>query len=708
MTAPPRGPIDSLFRFLRTAIRWRKASLPVDRPEARVRVEGWARFSLHGPALDRPLAPLQAVDAAGKFLPAQSAALPTFDASHSTAIGRVPDGTAALRLDPALARGCSDLIRVDITELGRLQAGGSLAVALLRKSGCNRTGFASLLWNARNAWRAGGWGGVKHWLAGAFQVEREQTSYDRWRLEFGTLTDDARSRLRERIASAARHPLITVHLATAGSRLARFRACVESVRAQLYPTWELCVAADAATPADVAALAHRYAADDARIRLAAPGSGDFTLFLHADDLLAEDALHHVADAVDPGTDFIYSDEDRIDEHGLHCLPNFKPDWNPDLLLAQNYVGRLAAFRTSLVRGSDDWDRALYVTGRILPSRIRHIPRVLYHRRLDSQVRDADAERRVLAAHLKLRGIDATPEPAGGGWRLRRALPAPRPGVSIIVLTRDRLDLLRPCIESLRTRTSYRPFEILIVDNGSSDAKTLAYLGAFRGVDGVRVIRDDRPFNYAALMNRAVRAVSQPLVAMVNNDVEVISPDWLDEMVSHAVRPEVGAVGCMLYYPDGTIQHGGVILGIQGGACHAYARRARGHGGYGGRALATQNLSAVTGACLVMRRAAYEEVAGMDEEHLAVAYNDVDLCLRLRAAGTSIVWTPHAEMMHHESASRGRNKHPEAQRRELREVEYLRTRWGDSVQVDPAYNPNLAVDREPFELAFPPRTCMRCQ
>jgi GT2 family glycosyltransferase len=296
---------------------------------------------------------------------------------------------------------------------------------------------------------------------------------------------------------------------------------------------------------------------------------------------------------------------------------------------------------------------------------------------------------------------------GRHWRMKRSLRAPAPKVSIVIPTRNAESLLRLSIGSILTKTSYPNFEIIVVNNRSDDPGTLRYFDELRAT-GVRVIGYDAPFNFSSLNNRAAREATGTLLAFLNNDLEVISPDWLDEMASQAVRPEIGAVGAMLYYPNDTVQHAGVILGLTGPARrdgvagHAFKCAPRGSEGQRNRLRLVQNYSAVTAACLVIRHEVFDMVGGFNEADLPVAFNDIDFCLRVRAAGYRNLWTPFAEFYHHESASRGAEDTPEKVERFQREVSYMRRRWGRLLDSDPAYNPNLTVELEDFSLAFPPR------
>jgi GT2 family glycosyltransferase len=289
----------------------------------------------------------------------------------------------------------------------------------------------------------------------------------------------------------------------------------------------------------------------------------------------------------------------------------------------------------------------------------------------------------------------------GHYRVHWPLPNPLPKVSLVIPTRDKAELLRVCIESILERTTYPELEVVVVDNRSSEQAALAYLAELEQRAGVRVLRYDAPFNYSTINNWAVTQCDGSIIGLVNNDIEVISPGWLQEMVSQAMRPEVGAVGAMLYYPNDTIQHAGVVLGVHGIAAHLYAGMPRGYPGHGGRARVAQSLSAVTGACMVMRRVVYEQAGGLDES-LQVAFNDIDFCLRLREAGYLNIWTPFAELYHHESASRGSEDTDDKKERFAREVNLMQQRWGGQLPFDPAYNVNLSLSSLCCELSNPPR------
>lgn len=568
-------------------------------------------------------------------------------------------------------------------------------------------------------------------------------AYARWIARQDSIDDAGRAMLRDRLRAFARQPLVSVIVPTYNSDIALLRDMIESVRAQIYPYWELCIADDASTRPEVVTTLREFAAMDARIKLAlreqnghiseasnsalALASGEYVALLDHDDLLPEHALFMVVQAINanPSARLLYSDEDKLTPEGRRTEPYFKSDWNPELFLVQNLFSHLGVYETALVRqaggfrkgfeGSQDHDLALRCVAIAGHAAVHHIPHVLYHWRIvPGSTAGAGTEKpyalaagiRSVEEHLARIGVKGSVTQLAsdvGIIRVRYALPTPAPLVSIVIPTRDGVALLRQCIESIYAKSSYPNFEIIVVDNGSVQSETLAYFDALRGRPNVRVVRDDRPFNFSALNNAAVALAAGEFVCLLNNDIEVITRDWLEELVSIAARPENGAVGACLWYPNDTLQHGGVVLGLGGVAGHMHYKMRRGLFGYFGRAVATQNLSVVTAACLVIRKSIYEEVGGLDED-FAVAFNDVDFCIRVRNAGYRNVWTPHAELFHHESATRGSDMAPEKFQRFQREMRLMESRWGESLLRDPAWNPNLSLDtsRRPFSLADQPR------
>lgn len=532
-------------------------------------------------------------------------------------------------------------------------------------------------------------------------------------------------------------PVISVVVPVFNPSLDHLTSCLDSVLAQYYPHWQLCIANDASTAPGVAALLDEYAERDPRVQVihrpqnghicAASNSalslaeGEFVALLDHDDCLAPEALLEMTIAMNrfPQARLLYSDEDKLDERGVRYAPHFKPDWNPDLLLAQNYLSHLGVYSTALVRelggfregfeGSQDHDLALRVTASIAAEHIVHVPKVLYHWRAaegstamgsSQKSYTSQAGLKAVASHLTAHHPGALVEHGSyaNTYRVRWPLPDPQPLVSLLIPTRDRVEILQPCVDAILSRTEYRHFELLILDNGSTCQATLAYMEEVALRDQrVRVLRWEHPFNYSAINNFGVQHAKGEIIGLVNNDIEPINPEWLTEMVSQTVRPEIGCVGAKLYYPNDTIQHAGVILGIGGVAGHAHKYYQRDALGYFTRLHLAHNLSAVTAACLLVRKHVYHEVDGLNEQHLAVAFNDVDFCLKVREAGYRNLWTPYAELYHHESISRGADDNPEKRARAAREVAYMRRAWGESLHQDPAYNPNLTQVHEDFSL-----------
>jgi len=363
-------------------------------------------------------------------------------------------------------------------------------------------------------------------------------------------------------------------------------------------------------------------------------------------------------------------------------------------------------------GSQDYDLTLRCIEEIQPKQIEHLPWVLYHWRAGDQSTAScatakpyaqEAARRAVQEHLDRTGIAGTVVPSHGVYlQTKYALPRERPMVSIVIPTRDQASSLQKCLDSIFHKTDYEHYEVIVLDNESCDSETLEFLARLKKHDRVQVERIEGGFNYSRLNNRGVDLSRGSLVALLNNDVEVINDGWLSEMVSRMVRPEVAMVGARLWYPNGTIQHGGVILGAGGIAGHAHVGLRRDEPGYFARAHLAQNLSAVTTACALVKREVYLKLGGLDE-NLAVTFNDIDFCLRLREAGYQIVWSPHAELIHHESASRGFDDSTPKQTRFLAEVDYMNSKWDGLLQRDPFYNPNLSLGEDLFTLAFPPRT-----
>ena len=431
--------------------------------------------------------------------------------------------------------------------------------------------------------------------------------------------------------------------------------------------------------------------------------------------MTHDALFEVAKLLNRSNevDVIYSDEDRIGAFGRLDGAYYKPAFNTELLLGQNMVSHFGAYRTSIVRkvgglrksfeGSQDYDLVLRVLAASEPSRIKHIPKVLYHWRKgglrgsfsqDNLVKCVAAAQRAIQDYLDQEGEGAivVPNPSSKHYsRVIRNVPTPEPLVSCIIPTRNKANLLKVCLEGVLNQTAYHNLDVIIVDNNSAELQVLALFNEVMKRDSrVRVIKYDGEFNYSAINNFAARQAKGELLAFINNDIEVTDDGWLNELVSHASRPKAGAVGAKLYYPNGRIQHAGVVIGMGGLARHSLYGMRRSDLGYFAQGILTRQVSAVTAACMVVPKKAFEQVGGFDEIHLPVAYNDTDLCLRLQEAGYRNIWTPFAELIHHESSSRGQDLTPEKLARSRAEVNYFKTRWADVIASDPFFKPGIGL------------------
>jgi len=453
---------------------------------------------------------------------------------------------------------------------------------------------------------------------------------------------------------------------------------------------------------------------------AEPGDRNtWILWLQAGDRLAPQALRRASAAISshPSVRVLYADEDRISASGRRHSPQFKPAWNPDLLLSDPHYSHCWLIRADLaeqtLRALDADSEpfhlhalALEATARCQGDEILHLPEVLYHRAERVHERRGDAASAARVARFLARRGQAVPVTARatGGHRLHWPLPRTAPLVSVLIPTRDRIDLLRGCLDSLQRTVGDRlPIEVLIIDNGSCEPESLAYLAELEQRPALTVLRRPGPFNYAALNNDAAAHAQGQVLALLNNDVEATQPGWLEEMVAAALRPGIGAVGARLLFDDGSVQHAGVLLGIGGVAGHAHKYLNGEEPGYQLRLQLTHQLSAVTGAVLVLRRELFLEAGGFDAATFAVNYNDVDLCLRLMRRGYRNLYCSDAVLIHHESRSRGAPTTPEALSQWQRERQAMLDRWGDLLTADPHYSPHLSLVEENFSLALPRQT-----
>jgi len=519
------------------------------------------------------------------------------------------------------------------------------------------------------------------------------------------------------------------------------RFAIESVLNQTYENWELCLVDGGSTKGYIRSLLEEYARADFRIKVKflpenkgialnsnealSLATGDFVGFLDHDDELAPFALHEVVKILntEKNVQLLYSDEDKIDTNGKRRDPFFKPDWSPDLFLSQNYICHFCVIKKTVLdsmggfrqgyEGSQDYDLFLRCTEKIPAAGISHIPKILYHWRTTQEsvastslvkpyatvsakhaLEDA-ATRRGFSVQV-IDGLYPTT------YRVRYAVKG-TPHVSIVIPTKDHLEVLRHCINSILEKTEYPNYEIIIIDNQSEEHETLKYYISLQEQSKIKILHYNEPFNFSSINNYGVTHSDSPYILFLNNDTEVISGEWLSAMLEHAQHTGVGAVGAKLLYPNDLIQHAGIVLGIHGDfvqmdiAGHSHKFVSNRLPGYFFRPHIIGNYSAVTAACLMIRKDVFLEVGGFEED-LAVAYNDVDLCLKIREKGYRIVYTPYAVLHHHESYSRGPEKSPEKQARFYQDTLWVRTRWGAIIDSgDPYYNPNLTLKKEDFSI-----------
>ncbi|MAZ65613.1 MAG: glycosyl transferase family 2 [Kangiellaceae bacterium] len=536
--------------------------------------------------------------------------------------------------------------------------------------------------------------------------------------------------------------VISVIMPTYHSNIALLEKAIDSVTRQTYSDWQLCIVDDASTNKqqiqqliaayppkfrqriDVAYLEQNQGISATTNHAVKLARGQWFALLDHDDELHQDALSEMAAviATNPDVQIIYSDEDKMDESGVRFEPHFKSDWNYDLFLSHNYISHLLTCKKSLfesvggldskVDGAQDYDFVLRCLSVIEPaSQIKHIPRVLYHWRTVegstalnecSKAGTHKAGLLALERYIQREQLPASVEDGVAphcyrvNWQLTSS-----PLVSVIIPTRDNHEMLERCLTSLFSKTAYKQIEVLIVNNGSTCAKTLKYLNSLQHKHAaVQILEYNKPFNYSAINNYAATFARGEVLALLNDDVEVIEGNWLNEMVSLAIRPKTGCVGAKLLYSDGRIQHAGVILGIGGVAGHSHKYFDEDEPGYFRRLQLRQNLSAVTAACLVVRKSVYEKAGGLDADNLSVAFNDVDFCLRIRELGYQNTWSPYALLYHHESFTRGADDSKLKRARFAQEVSYMQKRWEGTLLDDPAYNVNLSLEDESFSLRAP--------
>lgn len=562
------------------------------------------------------------------------------------------------------------------------------------------------------------------WIKLTERFEESDVDYQKW-FQARLLTEE------ERILQRRHHweaPVtISVAVPIYQTPETYLRQMIESVRKQTYPYWELCIADGSRDVTETKRIVQEYAEEDDRIRYQilkenlgisgntnaaiAMAGGDYLALFDHDDLLAENALYEVADAIASGEapDMVYTDEDKVtSDLSEHFQPHFKPGYSPDLLRSNNYICHFLVVKRSLVEkvgglrkeydGAQDYDFILRCAEKA--EKIVHVPKVLYHWRIhkastaDNPMSKAyafDAGKRAIEGHLKRLSLTGavTPLKDLGFYRVQYPVKG-NPLVSIVIPNKDEKDTLKQCLDSIQELTVYSNYEIIIVENNSTSEEIKEYYKSIYGKNKVRVVYWKQEFNYSAINNFGIAQAKGSYIICLNNDITVITPEWIEELLGNCQRREVGVVGAKLYFPDQTIQHAGIAMGIGGVAGSLFVGMGRNRTGYMHKAVIQQNLSAVTAACMMVKKEVLEEIGGF-EENLTVAFNDVDLCLRAREAGYLVVYNPSVELYHHESKSRGAEDTEEKKRRFQTEIEYMRSHWMKYLKGgDPYYNSNLSL------------------
>lgn len=559
------------------------------------------------------------------------------------------------------------------------------------------------------------------------EMMRAKDIYDIW-MEQNSLTEEKIKAIKEDIETFPYKPKISIIMPVYNVEKIWLERALKSLFDQLYRNWELCIVDDASPKTHVKDILKKHEKNEkikikflkenrgiseASNEALSLASGEYVGFLDHDDELSIDALYENVKLLNkhPEADLVYSDEDKINPEGKRIEPYFKPEWSPDLFLSYNYICHFAVYRKKILdkikgfrkgfEGSQDYDLLLRFTERT--DKIFHISRVLYHwRQIKGSAATFHKEKithfentiRALQEALKRRKIEAEVEKGihfdqFESYRVRREIKG-SPMVSIIIPMRDMVSFLKRNLRGIEEKTDYKNYEVIIADNNSRERETLDYFETLREKDNIRIIEYKDEFNFSKINNFAVKKANGEHILFLNNDIEAISHGWLTAMLEHSARKEVGAVGAKLIFPNDTIQHAGTVLGLGGVAGHSHKHFPSKSNGYFGALNTIRNYSAVTAACLMTRKKVFEEVGGFDEIHLSVAFNDVDLCLKIREKGYLIIYTPFAALYHFESTSRGYDLNPD-------EIMHMKNRWGKILFSDPYYNPNLTFDSEDFRI-----------
>lgn len=580
---------------------------------------------------------------------------------------------------------------------------------------------------------------TKRYIRGNYSIPTcgtEKDDYEKW-MEKNKLTPEKVNEIKRDISLFNYKPKISIIMPVYNVDKIWLEKAIESVINQLYENWELCIADNGSTKEHIKKTLEFYEQKDKRIKVKylqenqgisrasnealSMATGEFIGLLDHDDELSIDALYENVKLLNENADadLIYSDEDKIDDKDKRMEPFFKPDYSPDMLLSINYICHFSVFRKSILDeigwfrkeydGAQDYDLLLRFTEKTTPERILHIPKILYHWRkiTGSTAMNLNAKdyallsgKRAIEDYLNRNGIYGSVSIDDRhlcySYRVKREIKN-SPEVGIIIPFKDKVELLKKCTDSILQKTTYKNYKIILVDNKSEKEETFEFLDEIIKIPIVSYLKYEKPFNFSSINNYAASLLESDIILFLNNDVEVISKDWIEAMLEFALRIDVGAVGSLLLYPDAKVQHAGVIIGLGGVAGHSHKYFNVNSNGYFGRLRMIQNFSAVTAACMMTRRNVFFEVGGFDENY-SHAFNDVDYCLKLREKGYLIVYTPYARLHHHESQSRGYEDTVEKQIRFKKEIEYFQAKWKHILERgDPYYNPNLTLDREDFSI-----------
>lgn len=575
--------------------------------------------------------------------------------------------------------------------------------------------------------------GVKEfWVRLHERFEPEEVPYGPWYEQYIPTREELEKQRKKKWNYG---PKISIIVPAYKTPEAFLRQLMDSLLAQTYANWELCIANASPEDASMEYVLKEYAKKDSRIlwkkleenkgiaentnEAFAMATGEFAGLLDHDDLLAPNALYEVAKALEtePDIDVLYTDEDKVrgDEVLEHFQPHLKPDFNIDLLRSNNYICHFFVVRKSLLEktggfrreydGAQDYDFIFRCTQ--AAGKIHHIPEILYHWRMhqsstadnpESKLYAFEAGKRAIEENLRQNGLigEVSHTKDYGFYRVKYPVQG-EPLVSIIIPNKDAKEDLEKCIQSILEKSSYTNYEILIVENNSTGEEIFSYYKELSENSRIRLLRWKREFNYSAINNYGAKKAKGDYLLFLNNDTEVISPDWIEEMLGFCQRPDTGIVGARLYFGNNTVQHAGTVIGIGGIAGHMFTDMPRERSGYMHKAAIIQDLSAVTAACMMVKRQVFDEVQGF-EEQLSVAFNDVDFCLRVREKQYLVVYDPYVELYHYESKSRGAEDSKEKVHRFQSEIEFMRCRWETLLKKgDPYYNKNLSLVKWNYSL-----------